>query len=310
MRAFIIVACCILVVAVVVSVITFAPEPSRENIEVTRIDIDRQPQPVIESDPGAEHILEFFPEPSEPLNLPTPILSENVPEPGEEEAAPPAEPELSNEEMDRNRLLALIDDWVYTDFNQVANRKTGSIRQSRSNMFLSVYEGQQMDNGIRVASLESEAVTLELGESSFVLRRAKEPEFFADVKENLRPLTPEEQKQAYEYYMIVYGEKFKAFSQGYKPPHGMEMPRRVSPEEQQKGLEEYWERYGKQFRRENQEYKTPFQYGEEQREQYEKYWEKYFPDRPKPAFNNLFRNNEAGPGARAQEEAGGTGGSQ
>ena len=91
---------------------------------------------------------------------------------------------------------------------------------------------------------------MKLGEETFTLRRVEEPSFFGEVKQQMRPLTVEEQEKAYEYYMRRYGDKFKAYSASYEPPYGTQNPKRVTPEEKKKGLQDYLERYGKQFQSE------------------------------------------------------------
>ena len=307
MRPFLFLIICAVVVVIVASVIIFSPEPAKTKIAVHLVDLNRQPQPVIQSDPAGSNILNFFPDPSEAL----PFQQEGDVETTETEAAPtPAESSgdanqaLASKELDRNRLLALIDDWIYTEYKQVGATKIGTIQQTRSNVYLSIFEGRELENGIFVASLNSDAATLNLGEASFTLHRAQEPTFFVEVKQTLRPLTPDEQQQAYDYYMRVYGEKFKAWSEGYKPPNGMPMPQPITDEQKAKGLEEYWNRYGNQFHRENTQFKAPFFYGEKQRGEFDKYWDKFHPGVPKPAFEQIFGNaNPLGPGARISPTA-------
>ena len=296
MRTFLVLlTCVIIVVVVVVSVVIFAPEPSRKDLVISRIDINRQSHPVLQSDPGADHILEFFPEPTE---FPSPSHSfqsddnepTTQPAPSQEE-----EDQVISAELDRNSLLSLIMDWNYVDFMMVGSTKSGTIHQQRLNNYLSVFEGMTLENGILVSRLSSEVALLKYGEAEFPLQRAVEPEFFKNVKETLRPLTPKEQEEAWEYYMKRYGRKFQEYSKGYKPPHGMKNPRPVSQEEQAKGLKEYWARYGQQFRNENQKNKPEFPYGEKQKELFEKYWALHHPGKPMPDFEQLYGNRKAQP---------------
>ena len=181
----------------------------------------------------------------------------------------------------------------------------GTIRKTRENEILVVYEGKELDNGIKVAQLTVEACTLKLGHDILTLRRGEGPSLFQEVEQQMRPLTVEEQEKAYEYYMRRYGDKFKAYSAMYEPPYGTQNPRRVTEEEKQKGMQEYFDRYGKQFQKEAQQspMQSSFPYNEQQKENYIKYWQTFFPDRPMPAFDDVFKNNTTVPGSRTQTDS-------
>ena len=297
MRSLFILIACIVVVGVVISVVMLVPTPTKNRVEVARLDLNRQPEPVLKSDPAAERILDFFPEPKESLPLaPSPEMGVAPPQPAP--AVPPeAKPEMFSKELDRNRLLNLIDDWIYVDFSQVGSAKLGRIQITRENSFLEVNEGTKLQNGIIIAQLTRESAMLKLGEASFLLRLAQEPKFFEEVKQTLRPLTPEEQKEAFDYYMARFGDKFKEQSKDYQPPAGAQNPRQITPEDRKKGLEQYFEKYGKQFQKEGSQYKVPFPYGEKQQELYQKYWKKFHPDQPMPEFDKLYINQNANPNA-------------
>lgn len=303
MRAFLVILTCFIVVGIVLFAMLQAPAPQKPQIAVSRIDAVQRPQPVLQSDPVADRILDSFPEPSQIIPatpaentaaVPTVTqpIAPNIPKPG------PGKSE------DLNRLLALIDDWIYVDYSQIgAQNKTGTIRKTRENELIGVFEGKELENGIKVAKLTDDACTLQLGKESFSLRRVEEPSFFQEVKQQMRPLTVEEQEKAYEYYMRRYGDKFKAYSAMYEPPYGTQNPRPVTPQEREKGLQDYFDRYGKQFQQEAQQNKSSFPYTEQQKENYKKYWQTFFPDRPMPAFDEMFnKNNQLTPGARVQEE--------
>lgn len=302
MRAFLLVATCFIVVGIVLFAMMQAPTPQKPQIAVSRIDSVQRPLPVLQSDPASERILDSFPEPTP---IPPGAAVENL------AASPTALPAAPNNSKagaglsdDFNRLLALIDDWIYVDFSQIGTQnKTGTIRKTRENELIGVFEGKELENGIKVTKLTDDACTLQLGKESFVLRRVEEPSFFQEVKKQMRPLTVEEQEKAYEYYMRRYGDKFKAYSAMYEPPYGAQNPRPVTQQEKEKGLQDYFERYGKQFQQEAQQSKGSFPYTEQQKENYKKYWQTFFPDRPMPAFDDMFnKDNQTVPGSRIQED--------
>jgi len=295
---------CVLIVGIVLFVVLMAPAPSKPAISVSRIELSNQPPPIASSDPAAEHILEFFPNPSEMALTPIiPAIEEKQAETAPLFGTP--SPKISNEEIDRNRLLALIEDWVYVDYSQVGPTKIGRIHQTRKKEYLEIYEGKTLDNGIQVAQLTDDAATLKLGEATFRLRLALKPAFFDEIKDNWRPITREEQQQAYEYYERIYGDKFREYSKGYKPPSGMPMPRPISADDQEKGRRQYMEMYGNQFMKEAKQFPVAFPGTEEQRQNYEKYWQKFHPGLPMPDFSQMKGMDEQlGPGNRIQSPAG------
>ncbi|MEW6234167.1 MAG: hypothetical protein AB1656_02155 [Candidatus Omnitrophota bacterium] len=304
MRMIVIALTCVLIVGIVLFVVLTAPAPTKPAIRVARIDVSNQPQPIAPSDPAAEHILEFFPDPTEMMASPAlPTIEELTAD------TPPAAgtpgPRASSEEIDRNRLLALIEDWVYVDFSQVGPTKIGRIHQTRKKEYVEIYEGKTLDNGIQVVLLTDDAATLKLGEAAFRLRLALKPAFFDEIKDNWRPITREEQQQAYEYYERIYGDKFREYSKGYKPPAGMPLPRPVSADEREKGRQQYMEMYGNQFMKEAKQFPVAFPGTQEQRENYEKYWQKFHPGLPMPDFDQMKGMDEQlGPGNRIQPSAG------
>lgn len=300
MRLVLIAIMSIMVVGIVLFVVFNEPVPSKPDIEVARIDITRQPQPVLPNDPAADHILDFFPDPKD--IVPT-QPSEEVIQPILERPTPSNKPKYSREEYDLNRLLAMISDWVYTNFSQVGDNKFGQIHKTREKEYVDIHEGKKLENEIQIARLTEDAVTLALGEAQFNLRLAQKPEFFDELKDKWRPLTPEEQQQAYEYYMRRYGDKFKTASQGYKHPAGLPLPKPVSQQQQQEGMQEYMKMYGNRFAKEAETYKQPFPGTEKQRENFKKYWERYHPGLPAPDFDKTFASQaQLGPANRVQTE--------
>lgn len=303
MRVFVFLIIGFLIMAVVFTAVIFIPDSQQQSVNISKIDLNRQPQPVVKSDPGGDYILEFFPEPSAEIQD-TSITDALIDvQPTTENAVfqPGSQSNSSNVqlELDKNRMLALIHDWIYTDYIEVGQTKQGTINKSRENVSFSIFEGDELNNGIVISSLNNNMAVLQLGESTFNLRRARPPSFYEDVKKTMRPLTPEEQEQAYDYYMRVYGDKFKEMNKDYKPPNGMPAPRRVSQEEQKKGLETYWEQYGKNFKQESANFKPQFYYNQDMREAYEKYWMQFGNGQEKPSFDEVFSNqNSSGPGSR------------
>lgn len=316
MRAILILITCIAVVGIVVFTVIYSPNSGKTDLAVVRIDMADQPQPVLQSDPAADHVLEFFPKPDEwPSVQPTQQADKKDEKQSDNETTannPPPTGQLDIE-SDKGRLMALIEDWAYVDFSEIISkeitRKTGKIQQSRSQTFLDVTEGQTLDNGIKIKQLTNEAAVLNLGQAVFRLRMAKVPAFFAEVRDSMRPLTPDEQEQAYDYYMARFGEKFIELSKDYKPPYGTQMPQKVTSEEHRKGLEQYMNTYGKQFQNEAKmngaQNPNNFPYSTQQREAYQKYWQRFHPGQPMPDFDTVFNTgNQVGPGARIDSQAG------
>ncbi len=301
MRSLLIVFTCVLLVVLIVFVVVNVPTQSKKEIAVKPIDIERQPKPVVEADPAAKHILDFFPKETQPLPVQVPPDITEVPQPVPTEEPAASQPK-DRKELDKHNLLAYVHDWVYETYSQVGTTKLGHIRDTRQNVLIKVFVGKQFDNGIEVTQLTAEHVLLKLGESTFRLRRAEVPDFFEDIKKNPRALTPEEQAQAYEYYMIRWGDKFKELSKGYQPPVGMQNPRPITEEEKEKGREEYLKRYGQKFEHHGKNYKVPEMNPEKQQELYQRYWEKYHPNRKMPDFSGMMQSQiHTGPGARVQE---------
>ena len=281
-------------VGVLVFTLFETPQPQAPSIQSPRVDLEVVARPGVQSQADDQKILEFFPDPSESqvmLNI-----VENTPaEPARDVSKPATE---SNESLDRNRLLAFVDDWTYVQFSQVGQKKTGRIHQTRQDTFIDVTEGQEFDNGITVTNLDKERLTLKFGEAVYHLRLAIKPDFFEELREKPRPLTQDEQKKAYEYYMKRFGDKFKAFSRNYNPPMGGAMPQRITPEQRQEALQQYRERYGRQFQQQNQGNPPSTSYTENQAENFRAYWMKHHPNKPMPNFEDINKMREAGPASR------------
>ncbi len=296
MRILLVVMTCLIVAGIVMFVILTEPVPQEKQLSVSRIDITRVSPPILSHDPAEDQVLEFFPDP-------TTMVPEQVGEATEEEETEPQEKraQMPRKELDMNRLLALIDDWVYVNFSQVMDTKVGRIQEVREKEFFEVHEGKTLDNGIHVELLTDESVTLTLGEASFKLPLAQKPEFFDELREKWRPLTPDEQQAAWEYYMNRYGKKFQAHSRNYEPPSGLPMPKPVSPEEREEGRQQYMELYGNRFAEESESFKPSYPGTEEQHENFEKYWRKHHPGLPMPEFEQFQdQSSQLGPGNRIQ----------
>ncbi|MGI6456747.1 MAG: hypothetical protein ACOX5R_14160 [bacterium] len=302
MRAFLIIFSCAIVVGITVFVVMNAPNPNeRPSIQVARVELDRQPDPILQSDPIADRILDFFPEPTTPLPLSAPDTSAPVTEEVAQEE-PLAKKPVSSMDADLDRLMAIIHDWDYVGFNQMGtDKKMGRIHRVRENEFMDIFEGQVFESGVEVQQLSREAATLRLREAVFNLPLAQKPEFFEEVAANPRPLTPEEQKQAYEYYRARFGEKFKTYNRNYKPPEGLKMPQPITPEQFEQGMQEYQRRYGTQFAAEQRQFAQPIPQLEEQKQNFERYWKQFHPNKPMPDFNStILPGNQPGTGVQMQ----------
>jgi hypothetical protein len=308
MRTFILVGMCVLVVGIVMITVFQAPVDNRAKISVDRIAVSSQPLPVFEGHHDTEKILDSFPDPKKLIQEAT-IQPDSQSDSEQNQVAlhTPYESRKPKTTMegDRIRLLALIEDWVYIEFSQIGNsRKTGTIHKSRTNEILTVSEGETLDNGVIVQQLASDQVILRLGESSFALRIAVVPDFFEEVKNKIRPLTPDEQEAAYEYYMRRYGDKFKEYSRNYRPPYGVRQPTKVTPEDLQKGMEEYEKRYGRQFAKENGMPFNQMSNSQDYLKRYQEYVKKYHAGREMPDFSTL--NQQLAPdtpGSRVQSNS-------
>ncbi|MBD3267370.1 hypothetical protein GF373_11940 [bacterium] len=289
MRTGLILFTCLFVIGIIIFVVTNEPINTQPSLHVPRIEITHQSLPIMKDDVDSDRIFQFFPEEAlRPQSATQETQASGQTDQGDSPKSVTGGISLQN--ADRQRLLALINDWRYVNFSQIGQSKQGRINQVRENKMLTVFEGDQLDNGIKVARLSGEAATLKYGEAMYHLPLAIEPDFIKEMREDpqkMRPLTPEEQQQAYEYYMRVYGHKFKAYSEGYKPPPGMKMPRQMTKEMHEKSLQKYMERYGNQYKKEGEQYKQPFPYAKNQKEQFEKYWKKYHPEKPMPSFDEI-----------------------
>ncbi|MBI1389288.1 MAG: hypothetical protein GC154_12655 [bacterium] len=296
MRVFLVLFCCLLVAGIVAITVLHTPEMSRKAVDVKRIALSVQPRPVPEGGRHDDAVLDLFPEIDQSVQqeiFNAQANDANAMQPGQTTSN--RQP-VSDETSDKARLMALINDWTYTNYSQLGQKKIGTIN-SNSRSF-EVLEGETLDNGVVVNQLTDEQATLVLGEAAFALRLAKMPDFFKDIRTNPRAMTREEQVQAYEYYMKRYGDKFKEWSKAYQPLPGMEIPKRISPEQHQKGMEEYQKRYGQMFQKQREMYPVPTLYPEELRANFREYWQKNHPNHPMPDFDSIESVNQLGPAQR------------
>ena len=310
MRVLVILLTCLVVMAVIIAVVIYEPVSTTTNVVVPRITLAYPSNPVIQQEPDSGKLLDFFPDLAT-LKQKQQAVAGLKPASQEIQSQPPPKNKpvsgeaLNAESEDRARLLSLIDDWVYENFSQVGALKQGRINKTRENKIVTVYEGEVLETGIKVDTLNSEAATLKLGSSIYNLPLAVQPEFFKEIRDSTspRPLTPEEQTKALDYYMKRYGHKFKALSEGYQPPPGMVMPQQITPEMQEKSRKEYMEKFGKKFNQESSQNKPAFPYPQQQKENFQKYWEKYHPGKPMPNFDSADSlKNQFGPANRVQPE--------
>jgi hypothetical protein len=314
MRAFLLLFTGMFVIGVIVFVVVSTPEPTQPEIVVPRLDTAFQFSPVIQNEVDPEAIMRYFPDVSEIIigDASAEQPAENT-SPSRLEEAGIKPHGVAMDKEDRSALLAMIDDWVYINFSQIGATKRGRINQTRTNNILTVTEGEVLSNGIEVAQLSTEAATLRLGQSVYHLPLAIEPDFFKEMKDskNPRPLTPDEQKVALDYYMRRYGHKFKALSEGYQPPPGMKMPQQMTQEEYQESMRKYMNRQGMTFQAENEQFGSSSAQTEQQKEYFRQYWQKYHPDRPMPNFEDLqTMQNQFGPANRILPSGDGPGDTQ
>lgn len=306
MRVLMILITCLLVTAAIIAVVIYEPVSTAPTVVVPRIDMAYSPNPVLQQEPDSNKVLDFFPDLAalKQQHNSTVDIQPATKETGDKKK-PVSIEALNTESDDRSRLLSLIDDWVYENFSQVGKLKQGRINQTRENKIVTVYEGEVLESNIKVVKLNSEAATLQLGNAVYNLPLAVQPDFFKEIHDsvNPRPLTPDEQRKALDYYMKRYGHKFKALSEGYQPPPGMVMPQQITPEMQEKSRKEYMEKYGQKFNQESNQFKSTFPYPQQQKENFQKYWEKYHPGQPMPNFDAADANkNQYGPANRLQPE--------
>lgn len=285
---------CMIAVGLVVFVALGPTQPTQTDIVSPRLEPSVVERPVVQG--ASQRVLEFFPDPEEMRELANvqPVVDPNA-------HTATSQPIIPDQSMDENRLLALIDDWVYVQYFQIGGDKKGRIHKSREDVMMDVTEGDVLENGITIQTLTSEQATLRLGEALFHMRLSREPEFFADLRTNPRPLSPEEQKKAYDYYMARYGDKFKMFSKSYKAPLDFQTPRHVTQQQQQQAIQQYMQQHGNQFQQERGDFPTSVPYSAEQRENFREYWQKTHPDKPMPNFEDVYRINELGPAERVQQ---------
>ena len=115
MRALLLLFTCFIVVGIVLFAMLQAPTSRKPALSVARLESVQRPLPVLESDPAPDRILESFPDPKDFLaEAPNPqdaASVENVQKPVRDRTQA-----TGAKKMDLNRLLALIDDWIYNRF--------------------------------------------------------------------------------------------------------------------------------------------------------------------------------------------------
>lgn len=243
--------------------------------------------PLTTPTPAGDAFIEYFP----PMDTPSPqaipaMMPTSVPAGESPVSTPTVRQEITGDQPAKMALLSLLGDWIYTDYTQVASTKRGRLEHLKTKEQRQIWEGMEFDNNIVVASLSPEAAIMKLGEATWALRMARRPAFFDEVARNPRPLSPQEQQEALEYYMRVYGDRLRELSKNYKPLPGVSVPSAPPTKEQiEKSKQKYMQMYGRRFQQE-QMLRPTFSRAsiEEQRRNFERYWRTYHPDKPMPPF--------------------------
>jgi hypothetical protein len=177
-------------------------------------------------------------------------------------------------------------DWIYVDYTQVASTKRGRLEHLKTKEQRQIWEGMELENDVVVASLSPEAAVMQLADATWALRIVRKPAFFEELMRERRPLTPDEQREALDYYMRVYGDRMRELSKHYKPLPGVSFPSSPPTKEQiEESKQRYMQLYGQQFMQEQALRPTmPPTSLEQQRQNFEKYWKTYHPGEPMPPF--------------------------
>ncbi len=269
--------------AIVIVVVLSSLPPRRVPYRLASVPTPGLAVPLSTPTPEADAFVEYFPQtatpPSEEIAVPqeeeTPVQPESTPTPVKE---------ALSEDTAMNTLLAVLADWIYTDYTQIASKKMGRLEHIRNKEKREISEGTQLERGVEVASLSPEKAVMQLADATFPLRIVRRPSFFDDPEKRWGPRTPEEQREGLEYYMRVYGDKMRAIAKNYKPLPGVEVPKSPpTKEEIQESKERYMQMYGDRFQQQ-QALQQGLQLSrpEIQRRNFERYWRTYHPDKPIP----------------------------
>jgi len=234
---------------------------------------------------GTDAFIEYFPTPEATAPEDVSATTPETPEP-EPAASPTPLTEAMSDDTAMNVLLAVLADWIYTDYTQIASKKIGRLEHIRSKEKREIWEGKSLEREVIVTSLSPEVAVMELGDVTFPLRIVRRPSFFDDPEKRWKPRTPEEQREGLEYYMRVYGDKMRAIAKNYKPLPGVEVPKRPPTEEEtQKSKERYMQMYGNKFQQQQAlQTRNLLTKPEIQRRNFENYWRIYHPDKPMPTM--------------------------
>lgn len=239
--------------------------------------------PLTTPTPARDAFMEYFPQIGTPTRGPT-----ASPTPGFHAAGPTATPtlgrEISEDQPAKNVLLTVLWDWNYTDYTQIGTTKRGRLEHVRTKEQRQIWEGLELEHDVIVASLSPEAAIMQLEDATFPLRIVRKPAFFDELMKKPRPLTPEEQREALDYYMRLHGDRMRELSKYYKPLPGLNLPSSPPTQEQvQKNKERYMQMYGQRFKQEQSLRATSRRSSpEQQRQSFERYWKTFRPGEPMP----------------------------
>lgn len=149
---------------------------------------------------------------------------------------------------DKDRLLWITKDWVYRGFQQIGDWKRGRFtHQKLANESFHAREGEVIEKGVAVVSLDRLVAVVGLGEATHSLACVPEPEYTLEQMRKRYQDGPPSQEQIHANmtaYWENYGKRFNEAGKRYTPKPGERMPPREPPsvEQQQTARAEYLER--------------------------------------------------------------------
>ncbi len=203
---------------------------------------------------------------------------------------PEVSPDISTsviQEVTSNPELALAQrvlGLAYIQYAQLGTTKRGRMENGRGDIY-SVFEGYALPGGVVVRKLGPRAAVVQLNEATRTLKKINRPGMFDDLDiRRGRPLTPEEQALARNYYNDRFGDVMRDLSKNYKPPNGGQMPHPRTPEETAELKKKYMEDFGNRMSEEQKRAAPLYQKRDLALEHKHKveYWKRFFPDKPLP----------------------------
>lgn len=264
---------------VVAGVVLFSP-PKNADLRVAEIQPVSIPTPELTETPWRSEIVD--------IDLPPPVqesftvfsatsgIIAEVTTPDE----PAWEDQVGPEAVLAQRLIGL----AYINYIQLGDVRRGEILNTLKGETHQVYEGYELPGQILVESLSPATATVRLNDVTRVLALARRPAFLDDPGRHDKVPSPEQQAEARDYYMTVYGDFLREQAKNYKPSTGVPVPHQLTAEEEEAAKKAYMETYAKQFvqddamRQEAEKLMDP----ELQRKNMLEYWKKFHPNKEVP----------------------------